>query len=90
MRGRLASATSACVIALAASEATAQTAVPSERFALCLVLSPKLSISERAAALVAAESNAIWSPHGVSVRRAEPSDESCDRLISVKGDDGGA
>ena len=32
------------------------------------------------------ESNAIWVPHGVVVRLAEPSDDSCDRLISVKGD----
>jgi len=86
VRGRLASATTACVIALAASGAAAQTAVQSRQFSVCLVLSPKLSISERAAALVVAESNAIWSPHGVGVRSAAPSNDSCDRLISVKGD----
>ena len=86
MRGRLASAVSACVVALAASGAAAQTAVQSPQFSVCLVLSPKLSISERAAGLVVAESNAIWLPHGIGVHSATPSDDSCDRLISVKGD----
>jgi hypothetical protein len=87
MRGRLASATCACVMALAASGAAAtQTSVQSHPLAVCLVLSQKLSISVRAAALVVAESNAIWTPHGVGVRWGEPSDNSCDRLISVKSD----
>jgi hypothetical protein len=87
MRGRVGSATCACVMALVASgAAAAQTPVRSPQLAVCLVLSQKLSISVRAAAVVLAESNAIWSPHGVGVRWAEPSDDSCDRLISVKGD----
>ena len=87
MRGSRASVTCACVIALVASRAAAaQTPVPSRPFAVCLVLSDKLSISARAADIVLAESNAIWMPFGVGVRRAEPSDESCDRLVSVKGD----
>jgi|SoiMethySBSTD1v2_1073268.scaffolds.fasta_scaffold133679_3 hypothetical protein len=83
MRGR---ATCACVMALVASGAAAQTPAQSSQLAVCLVLSPKLSISVRAAALVLAESNAIWSPHGVGVRWAQPSDDGCDRRISVKGD----
>ena len=82
MRG-LASATCAGVMAAAAA-AAAQT----PPLAVCLVLSQGLAISERAAAVVLAESNAIWTPHGVGVRRAEPSDDSCDRLISVKGEAG--
>jgi hypothetical protein len=60
--------------------------MPPPQLAVCLVLSDKLSISERVANIVLAELNAIWMPHGVGVRRAEPSDESCGRLISVKGD----
>ncbi len=87
MRGRLAGATCACVVALAASgAAAAQAPVQSPQLAVCLVLSQKLPISVRAAAVVLAESHAIWTPHGVGVRWAEPFDESCDRLISVKGD----
>jgi hypothetical protein len=87
MRGRLARATCACVMALAASRAvTAQTPVQSSKLAVCLVLSQKLSISVRAAGLVLAESSAIWTPHGVGVRWAKPTDDNCDRLISVKGD----
>jgi hypothetical protein len=87
MRGRLARATCACVMALAASRAaTAQTPVQSSKLAVCLVLSQNLSISVRAAGLVLAESNAIWTPHGVGVRWAKPTDDNCDRLISVKGD----
>jgi hypothetical protein len=74
-------------MALATSAAaTAQTPVDSPQLAVCLVLSPKLSISVRTAALILAESNAIWTPHGVGVRWAQPSDEGCDRRISVKGD----
>ncbi len=87
MRGPVARATGAWVMALASSAAvTAQTPLQAPRLAVCLVLSQKLSISGRAAAVVLAESDAIWRPHGVGVRWAEPSDESCDRLISVKGD----
>ena len=87
MRRRLASATCACVMAVAVSEpGAAQAPVTAHQLAVCLVLSQKLSISVRAAAVVLAESKAIWTPHGVGVRWAEPSDESCDRLISVKGD----
>ena len=87
MRRRLASATFACVMALAVSgSAAAQTPVPPPELAVCLVLSHKLAISVRAAAVVLREANAIWTPHGVGVRWAEPSDDSCDRLISVKGD----
>lgn len=87
MQGRLASATCACVMTVAASRAaTAQTPVQSRQLAVCIVLSPKLSISVRAAALVLAESNAIWTPHGVAVRWATPSDDNCDRRISVNGD----
>ena len=83
MRGR---ATCACVMALAASgAAAAQTPVDSPQLAVCLVLSPKLSISVRAAALVLAESNAIWTPHRVGIRWAQPYDDSCDRRIAVKG-----
>ena len=86
MRG-LAGATCACVMALAVSgSAAAQTPVPPPELAVCLVLSHKLAISVRAAAVVLRELNAIWTPHGVGVRWAEPSDDSCDRLISVKGD----
>ncbi len=87
MRGRLASATWACVMVFAAAGAApAQTAAQSLQFAVCLVLSPKLPISARAAGVVLAESNAIWMPHGVGVRWAEPSTDNCDRLISVKAD----
>ena len=87
MRGGLASAAYACVMALAASRAAAQTRVPSPQLTVCIVLSQTLGISVRTAALVLAESNAIWTKHGVTVRRAEPSDDSCDRLITVKGDE---
>lgn len=66
--------------------AATQSPVESRRLAVCLVLSPNLSIGRRAASVVLAESTAIWTPHRVDVRWAEPSDESCDRLISVKGD----
>lgn len=87
MRGPLASAIHACVVALAAAGAAAsQTPLPSRPLAVCLVWSQKLSISMRAAAVVLAESNAIWRPHGVAIRVAEPSDDTCDRLISVRGD----
>ncbi len=87
MRERLERATRVCVLALAASgAATAHTEVQSPRLAVCLVLSAHLAISSRAAAVVLAESDAIWTTHGVDVRWADPSDESCDRLISVKGD----
>ena len=76
-----------CVTALAATgTAAAQTPVQSPRLAVCLVLSPKLAISVRAAAAVLAESNAIWMPNGVSIRRADRPDDSCDRQISAKGD----
>lgn len=87
MRGRLASAIGACAMALAGSAvAAAQAPMPAPNLAVCLVLSQKLAISKRAAAVVLAESDAIWTQHGVGVRWAEPSDENCDRLISVKGD----
>jgi hypothetical protein len=86
MRGRWASVTCACIIAFSGSSVAAQAPTPTTQLAVCLVLSPKLSLSVRAAATVVAESKAIWLPHGVDVRLAEPSDESCDRLISVKGD----
>ena len=69
-----------------AVSAAAQTPAPPPQLAVCLVLSQKLVISVRAAAFVLAESKAIWTPHGVNIRWAEPSDEGCDRLISVKGD----
>lgn len=87
MRGRWASVICACVMALSASRsAAAQSPMRPPQLAVCLVLSDKLAISERVANIVLAESNAIWMPHGVGVRRAKPSDESCGRLISVKGD----
>ena len=87
MRGRLASATSACVMGLAASgAATAQSAVDPLQLAVCLSLSPKVSISAHGAAVVLAESNAIWIQHGVGVRWTEQSSGRCDRLIAVKGD----
>ena len=87
MRGRRASAACACVLAAAASRAAAaQTPAPFPQLTVCLVVSPKLSISARAATLVVAESNAIWAPHGVAIRSATPSDDNCDRRISVKGD----
>jgi hypothetical protein len=76
-----------CVTALAAAgTAAAPSSVQSSRLAVCLVLSPKLAISVRAAAVVLAESKAIWMPNGVSMRWAARSDDGCDRLISVKGD----
>ena len=50
------------------------------------VKSPELPISLRAAVIVLAEASAIWTPHGVGVRLAEPSDEDCDRLIALKSD----
>ena len=87
MRGSRASLICACVIALVASRAVAaQPSVPTSPLAVCLVLSDKLSISARAADIILAESNAIWTPLGVSVRTADPWDERCDRLVSVKGD----
>lgn len=87
MRGRLASAIGVCVIAVAASAAAAtQIPIPSPPLAVCLVFSPKLPLSARAAVVVLGEATAIWTPLGVGLRRAEPSDDSCDRLISVKGD----
>ena len=84
MRGRWAGATCACAIALATSGAAAgqRAAEPSE-LAVCLVFSPTLSASVRAAVLTA-ESAAVWSPLGVRLRRVEGSDDGCDRLISVK------
>lgn len=87
MRGCLAAATGACVVAVAAPAAAA-TRVPTQppQLAVCLVLSQKLPLSARAAAIVLREATAIWMPLGVGLRRAEPSDDGCDRLISVKGD----
>ncbi len=87
MRGRLAFATGVCVLAVAASAAAAaEVPVQSPPLAVCLVFSQKLPLSARAAAVVLGEATAIWMPLGVGLRRAEPSDDSCDRLISVKGD----
>ena len=87
MRGRLASATFACVMAAAASgAAAAQSAVEPLQLAVCLSLSPKVSIGAHGAAVVLAESHAIWIQHGVGVRWAEQSGGRCDRLIAVKGD----
>ena len=87
MRGRLASAVSACVMVLAASgAAAAQPPVQSPKLVVCLVLSQKLAISVRVATVLLAESSAIWAPHGVGLRWADSSHERCDRLISVKGD----
>ncbi len=87
MRGRLACATGACVLAVAASTVAAtQNPTPSPQLAVCLVFSPKLPLNARAAAVVLGEATAIWMPLGVGLRRGEPSDDSCDRLISVKGD----
>ena len=66
MRGRLASATFACVMALAVSGyASTQTPVQPPELAVCLVLSPKLAISVRAAAVVLGESNARYRERGV-------------------------
>ena len=74
-------------MALAVSgSAAAQAPVQPPALAVCLVLSHKLAISVRAAAVVLGEAHAIWAPHGVVVRLAEPADDNCDRLISVKGD----
>ena len=87
MRGRLASAAGACVMTVVASgPAAAQTAVQSPPLAVCLSLSQKISITARGAAVVLAESHAIWTPHGVGIRWTEQSGDRCDRLIAVKGD----
>jgi hypothetical protein len=73
-------------LASVASGAAAQTSAQSPQLTVCLVFSPKLSISLRTAAVVLEESNAIWSPHRVALHLAPASDGNCDRLISVKGD----
>ena len=87
MAGRLASTAAASILAVVTSAAgAAPTAPQSSRLAVCLILSPMLPLGARAAAVVVAEATAIWTPHGVDVRRAEPSDGGCDRLIAVKGD----
>lgn len=87
MRGRLASAARVCVmIVLASGAAAAQSAADPHQLVICLSLSPKISISAHEAAVVLAESNAIWIQHGVGVRWTEQSGGRCDRLIAVKGD----
>src|SRR5688572_26205225 len=87
MRGGLASAAGACVmIVVASGAAAAQSAGPSPQLAVCLSLSQKVSISPRGTAVVLAESNAIWMPHGVAIRWTEQSGGRCDRLIAVKAD----
>ena len=87
MRGGLASAACACVMTVVdPGAAAAQSAVQAPQLAVCLSLSQKISISARGAAVVLAESNAIWMPHGVGMRWTEPSGGRCDRLITVKGD----
>ena len=86
MRGRVAKAISVCVMTLNASGASAQTTVPAPQLTVCLVLSQRLPLSVRAGAIVLAESHDIWIRHGVEVRRVDASDDRCDRLISVKGD----
>ena len=87
MRGRLASAIGACVMVVAGAEGTAaQAPLQPPRLEVCLVFSQQLPLDPRGAAVVLGEATAIWTPLGVGLRRAEPSDDSCDRLISVKGD----
>ncbi len=86
MQGGLASAAGACVLTLVASGVAAQSAVQSPPLAVCLSLSPKISISARAAAVVQAEAHAIWRPHGVGIRWTQQSDSACDRVIAVKED----
>lgn len=87
MQLRLASVIGACVMAVAASTVAApQIPTPSPQLAVCLVFSPKLPLNARAAAVVLGEATAIWMPLGVALRRAEPSDDNCDRLIVVKGE----
>ena len=87
MRGRLASAAAACVMTMLASGApAAQSAVESPRLGVCLSLSPKVSVSARGAAVVLAESNAIWIQHGVGLRWTEQSGNHCDRVIALKAD----
>ena len=71
---------------LASGAAAAPSAVESGQLAVCLALSPKVVISARGAAVVLAESNAIWIQHGVGIRWTEQSGGRCDRLIAVKGD----
>jgi hypothetical protein len=70
MRGRWATVMCAFVVALPAYTSAAAQMPPRPQLAVCLVLSAKLSISERAANIVLAESDAIWMPHGVGVHRA--------------------
>jgi hypothetical protein len=87
MRGRLASAAGGCVLTVLASGAAgAQSAGDPFQLAVCLSLSPKVSISARGAAVAMAESNAIWIQHGVGIRWMAQSGGRCDRLIAVKGD----
>jgi hypothetical protein len=72
------------VLGLGASEA--QSVAESAQLIVCLSLSPKVSMNTRGAAVVLAESNAIWIQHGVGIRWAEHSGNRCDRVIAVKGD----
>jgi hypothetical protein len=53
---------------------------------LCLILSPQLSLDQPAAATALAEVTTIWTPLGVTVRRVEEADPSCQRVIVVKAD----
>lgn len=70
---------------VASGAAASPPPAPLPQVAVCLALSQTIPISPRTAAFVLAESNAIWAPHGVGLRWATPSDDGCDRLISVKG-----
>jgi hypothetical protein len=53
---------------------------------VCLVLSPKLAISEGVGDIMLSELAAIWRPNGVATRRAGLSRSDCDRVMVVRAD----
>jgi hypothetical protein len=86
MQGPLARTACACVMTVASGAAAAPSAVDSSQFTVCLSFSPGVSIRERGATMVLAESQAIWIQHGIGIRETKQSGALCDRLIEVKGD----
>jgi hypothetical protein len=82
---RLAITAGAWLIALAGSLAAASP-IDAPALSVCLVLSPKLAISERRIAIMLSELFAIWRPNGVATSRADPSRSECDRVIMVRAD----
>jgi hypothetical protein len=86
MREHLVSAACACVIAIAMSATAAAQSVQASALAVCVVLSPKLSLNARGTAIVVAELEAIWTPLGVAIHPVQEADEGCDRVVVVKAD----